>query len=140
LALLLAVLALRLGVNALELMPAHSGEAEYWAYGRELDWGYHSKPPLTAWAVRAATELGGDNLFMLRLASPIAHALTAWLVFLTGRRLWDPPSGFWAAFGYTAAPGVGLSAMIMSPDPVVMLFWAAALYATVQAAESGSRL
>jgi len=39
LALLLAVLALRLGVNALELMPAHSGEAEYWAYGRELDWG-----------------------------------------------------------------------------------------------------
>jgi len=140
LAVLLAVLVLRLAVVALEPFPVHFDEAQYWAYGQELDWGYYSKPPLVAWVVRAATEVGGDTLFALRLASPIAHALIAWLIFLTGRRLWDGRSGFWAAAGYTAAPGVGLSAMIMSTDPVMMVFWAAALYALVRAAEVQDRV
>ena len=137
---LLAVLALRLAVIALEPFPVHFDEAQYWAYGQALDWGYFSKPPLVAWLVRAVTEVGGDSLFALRLVSPLAHALTAWLIFLTGRRLWDGRSGFWAAAGYTAAPGVGLSAMILSSDPVMMAFWAAALYAMVRAAESEGRL
>jgi hypothetical protein len=99
LAVLLAVMALRLGVNALEPMPVHFDEAQYWAYGQELDWGYFSKPPLAAWLIRAVTGAGGDTLFVLRLASPVAHALIAWLIFLTGRRLWDGQSGFWAAAG-----------------------------------------
>ncbi len=133
-----AVLALRLVVVGLEPFPLHFDEAQYWAYGQELDRGYYSKPPLVAWLIRAVTDVAGDTLFALRLASPVAHALTAWLIFLTGRRLWDGQSGFWAAAGYTAAPGVGLSAMIMSTDPVVMAFWAAALYAMVRAAEAQS--
>ena len=139
-AVLLAVLALRLLVVALEPFPVHFDEAQYWAYGQQLDWGYYSKPPLVAWVIRAATEAGGDTLFALRLASPIAHALIAWLIFLTGRRLWDSHSGFWAAAGYTAAPGVGLSAMIISSDPVLMVFWAGALYALVRAAEAPGRV
>ncbi|MHA1528317.1 MAG: ArnT family glycosyltransferase [Alphaproteobacteria bacterium] len=136
LAVLLAVLVLRLAVIAAEPFPVHFDEAQYWAYGQELDWGYFSKPPLVAWVIRAVSEVGGDTLFALRLPSPVAHALVAWLIFLTGRRLWDGRSGFWAAAGYTAAPGVGLSAMIMSTDPVMMAFWAAALYAMVRAAEA----
>jgi hypothetical protein len=140
LAVLLAVLVARLVVNAIELFPVHFDEAQYWAYGQELDWGYFSKPPLVAWLIRAVTEVAGDTLFSLRLASPVAHALIAWLIFLTGRRIWDGQTGFWAATGYTAAPGVGLSAMIMSTDPVLMVFWAAALYAMVRAAESEGRV
>jgi len=136
LAVVLAVALLRLGVNALEPFPVHFDEAQYWAYGRELAWGYYSKPPLVAWIIRLVTDIGGDTLFALRLVSPLAHALTAWLIFMTGRRLWDGQTGFWAAAGYTAAPGVGLSAMIMSTDPVLMAFWAAALYVLVRAAEA----
>ncbi|MFQ5564932.1 MAG: ArnT family glycosyltransferase [Paracoccaceae bacterium] len=140
LAVVLAVLALRLAVIAAEPFPVHFDEAQYWAYGQALDWGYYSKPPLVAWVVRAASEIGGDTLFALRFISPVAHALIAWLIFLTGRRLWDGRSGFWAAAGYTAAPGVGLSSMIMSTDPVMMVFWAAALYAMVRAAEAQGRV
>jgi 4-amino-4-deoxy-L-arabinose transferase-like glycosyltransferase len=84
--------------------------------------------------------MGGNTLFVLRLTSPIAHGLIAWLIFLIGRQLWDGQSGFWAAAGYTAAPGVGLSAMIMSTDPVMMVFWAAALYALVRAVEASAEL
>lgn len=136
LAVLLVVLLARLVVNGMEPFPVHFDEAQYWAYGQEPAWGYFSKPPLVAWLIRAATDFGGDTLFALRFASPVAHGLVAWLIFLTGRRVWDGQTGFWAAAGYTAAPGVGLSAMIMSTDPVMMVFWAAALYAMVRAAEA----
>jgi 4-amino-4-deoxy-L-arabinose transferase-like glycosyltransferase len=125
-----------LGVNALELVPVHFDEAQYWAYGQELHWGYYSKPPLVAWAIRAVTGMGADSLFWLRLASPLAHALIGWLIFLCGRRLWDGETGFWAAAGYTAAPGVALSAMLISTDPLLMALWAAALYVHLRAAEA----
>ena len=116
LAVLLAVLALRLAVIAAEPFPVHFDEAQYWAYGQELDWGYYSKPPLVAWVIRAVTDMGGDTLFALRLASPIAHMLIAWLIFLTGRQLWDGQTGFWASAGYSAAPGVGVAAVHAAPE------------------------
>ena len=139
LVILTAALGLRLAVVAAQLFPVHFDEAQYWAYGRELAWGYYSKPPLVAWMIRVLTALGGDNLIALRIASPLCHALIAWLIFLTGRRLWGGQTGFWAAAGYTAAPGVAYSSMLMSTDPVLMMFWAAALYALVRAADAGNR-
>jgi len=134
---ILAVLALRLGVNALEPMPPHFDEAQYWAYGQELAWGYFSKPPGVAALLRLSTDLFGNTLFALRLISPLAHAAIAALVFLAGRRLFDARTGFWAAAAYTAAPGVTASAMIASTDPPMMLAWALALYAMIRAGEGG---
>ncbi len=136
-ALILAVAGLRLAVNAAGLIPVHFDEAQYWAYGGELAWGHFSKPPLVGWVILATTWLGGDTSFWLRIGAVLAHAVVAAFLYLTGARLWDGRTGFWAAAGYTAAPGVTASAMIMSTDPVMMAFWAAALYAWVRAAEAG---
>ncbi|HUF55641.1 MAG TPA: glycosyltransferase family 39 protein [Thermohalobaculum sp.] len=131
------VLALRLGVNALGLNPVHFDEAQYWAYGQELDWGYFSKPPLVAAAIRATTDAFGDTLFGLRLSAPLAHALVAWMIFLTGARLWDGRTGFWAAAGYTLAPGVAFSSMLATTDPLLMAAWAVALYTMVRGLGGG---
>ena len=131
------VLALRLAVNALGLNPAHFDEAQYWAYGQELDWGYFSKPPLVAAAIRATTDAFGDTLFALRLSAPLAHALVAWMIFLTGARLWDGRTGFWAAAGYTLAPGVAFSSMLATTDPLLMAAWAVALYTLVRGLGGG---
>ncbi|MBY8976722.1 glycosyltransferase family 39 protein [Rhodobacteraceae bacterium NNCM2] len=133
LAVIVAALSVRLAINGLELVPVHFDEAQYWAYGQELAWGYFSKPPLVGAVIRLTTDLFGDTLFALRLASPIAHALIAWLIFLTSKRLFDAATGFWASAGYTLAPGVGVSSMIVSTDPIMMVFWAIALYALVRA-------
>ena len=134
---ILAVLALRLFVIALEPMPPHFDEAQYWAYGQELAWGYFSKPPGVAALLRLSTDILGNTLFGLRVISPLAHAAVAGLIFLTARRLFDARTGFWAAVGYTAAPGVTVSAMIASTDPPMMVGWALALYAMVRAGEGG---
>jgi 4-amino-4-deoxy-L-arabinose transferase-like glycosyltransferase len=137
--LIVAAAALRLGVNALGLVPVHFDEAQYWAYGHEFAWGHFSKPPLVGWVILATTWFGGGTSFWLRIGAVLAHAVIAALLYLTGARLWDGRTGFSAAAGYTAAPGVTASAMVISTDPVMMAFWAVALYAWVRAAEQGGR-
>src|SRR5690606_5406432 len=111
----------------------------YWAYGQEPAWGYFSKPPLVGWLIALATWMGGPTTFWLRAGAVLSHAGVAAVLFLLGRRLWDGRTGFWAAAGYTAAPGVTVSAMLMTTDPVLMAFWAVALYAWFRAAEGGGR-
>ncbi|MDH3665467.1 MAG: glycosyltransferase family 39 protein [Paracoccaceae bacterium] len=140
LALLAVVLILRLAVNATEPFPVHHGEARIWALGQELSWGYFGVSPLPVWTVRAVTDMSGDGLFMLRALGVLAHGTAAWLIFLTGRRLWGGASGFWAAAGYTAAPGVSYSSMILSADPFLSALWAGAVYAMIRAAEFEGRL
>ena len=140
LALIALVALLRLAINALDLVPIHFDEGQYWAYGQELAAGHFSKPPLVGWLIQFTTSLGGDTSFALRLGSIVCHGLIAFLLFLCGTWLWDGRTGFWAAAGYTAAPGVTASAMIMSTDPVMMTGWALALYAWIRAAEGGARI
>ena len=130
---ILGVGALRLVVNALGMVPVHFDEGQYWAYGQEIAFGHFSKPPLVGWVILATTSLGGDTTFWLRTGAVLAHALVALGTFVVGRRLFDGQTGFWAAAGYTAAPGVSVSAMIMSTDPVMMAAWVLALYAWIRA-------
>ncbi len=137
LALVLGVFVVRIGLLALDLVPPHFDEGQYWAYGQELAWGYLSKPPGVGALIRVTTELFGSGGIGLRLASPASHAAIAWLIFATARRIWDGRTGFWAAALYTAAPGVSVSALIVSTDPPMMVGWAAALYAMVRAGEPG---
>ncbi|MEM9048436.1 MAG: glycosyltransferase family 39 protein [Pseudomonadota bacterium] len=132
LAVIAAALAARLGFNALELIPVHFDEAQYWTYGKDPALGYYSKPPLSAWMIRIATDLFGDTLFALRFWMPLVHAWIAWLIFATARRLYDAQTGFWAALGYTLAPGVTASTGLMTTDPPMMTTWAIALYALIR--------
>jgi len=131
--LLVGVFALREGFNALGLAPVHFDEAQYWTYGEALAFSYYSKPPLAAWLIRAATEVFGHNAFALRFFVPLLHAWTGWLLYATGRRMFDARTGFWAAVVYTTVPGVVVSSTIMSTDPVMMAGCALALYSLIRA-------
>ncbi len=131
--LLVSVCLLREAINALALAPVHFDEAQYWTYGEALAFSYYSKPPLAAWLIRITTELFGQNEFGLRAIIPVLHAWIGWLLYATGRRLFDARTGFWAALVYTAVPGVVISPNIMSTDPVMMTGWALALYCLVRA-------
>lgn len=133
--LLLALAALRLAFNALDLIPVHFDEAQYWAYGRELALGHYSKPPLVGWLIRLSTGLLGDTAFALRFFAPLAHLAVGAGIFVLARRLYDARTGFWSAVIYSAAPGVSISAGLMTTDPVMMAGWALALYGFARAME-----
>ena len=139
LAVILGVAVVRLSINVLGLVPPHFDEAQYWAYGHELTAGHFSKPPLVGWLIYATTAIGGDTTFALRIGAVAAHAGVAAFIFLIARRLFDGQTGFWAATGYTLAPGVSVSAMIMSTDPVMMAAWGLAMWAWIKAAEGEGR-
>jgi 4-amino-4-deoxy-L-arabinose transferase-like glycosyltransferase len=121
--------------NPIDLYP---DEAQYWLWSRNLAFGYYSKPPLIAWLIALTTSVFGEDEFGIRVASPLLHFLTGFVVYGIGKRLYGPRIGYWSAVVYVTLPAVFLSAAIISTDVPLLLCWAAALYAFIRAREEGA--
>ena len=124
-----ALLIARLIGLVLSPLGLHGDEAQYWAWSKDLDFGYFSKPPMIAWVIAATTSVFGDAEWAVRLGSPLLHAVTAYMIFLTGRLAFDARTGFWAAAVYFLMPAVWLSSGIVSTDVPLLLCWIIALHA-----------
>ena len=107
----------------------HGDEAQYWAWSRQFDWGYFSKPPMIAWVIGATTALFGNAEWAVRISSPLLHPLIAYILFRTARFMYDDRTGFWTAALYFLMPAVWLSSGIVSTDVPLLLCWALALNA-----------
>ena len=107
-------------------------EAQYWAWSRELAFGYFSKPPLIAWIIRGATAICGDSEWCVRAPSPILYAATSYLVYLAGRALFDERIGFWSAIVFATLPGVSFSSGLISTDVPLLACWTLALFAWIR--------
>ena len=125
---LLVVRLLALAFNATDLF---FDEAQYWSWSKEPAFGYYSKPPLVAALIGAAGAVCGDGTFCVRVASPLLHTMTAGLLFLIGRRLYDERVGLWAAITFATLPGISFSAGIISTDVPLLAAWALALLGLV---------
>jgi hypothetical protein len=123
----LVVTLLRIGYLYVEAFSLYADEAQYWAWSKELSWGYYSKPPMIAWLIAATTRLCGEGAFCVRLSSPILHFLTSLLVYAIGRKLFDPRVAMWSAILYATLPGVSVSATLISTDVPLLFFWSLAL-------------
>ncbi len=111
-------------------------EAQYWAWSRELDWGYYSKPPVIAWLIRAASEICGNGEACIRAISPLMHTATTIVVFLLTRKLFDARFGFWAAVVFATLPGISVSSTLISTDVPLLFFWSLALLCLVKLLET----
>jgi len=120
----------------LELYP---DEAQYWLWSRTLDVGYYSKPPLIAWAIWAATQVGGDAEAWVRLPALLFQAGATFVVFLIGRRLYGPSTGLAAAALYGLMPGVQLSALVAATDAPLLFFLGLAILAYVNLLDAEGR-
>jgi 4-amino-4-deoxy-L-arabinose transferase-like glycosyltransferase len=111
-------------------------EAYYWTWSKELDFGYFSKPPMIAWVIALTTGVCGDAPICLKIGSLLAYPITAMVIFLLGRRMFDARVGFIAVSMFFLMPAVFLSSIIISTDVVLFLFWAISLYAFYRALET----
>jgi hypothetical protein len=134
---ILAVTVMRVLWLSRDPYPLYGDEAQYWTWAQALDWGYYSKPPLTAWLIALTTQLAGDNEFGVRVAAPICHAVIALIVAELGRRRFDARTGAWAGGLYVALPAVSLSSMLISTDVPLLLFWAIGVLCLSRAIEPG---
>jgi 4-amino-4-deoxy-L-arabinose transferase-like glycosyltransferase len=74
--LIAALLTFRVGALLVSPLGLHGDEAQYWAWSKDLDWGYFTKPPLIAWTIWVTTSLFGDAEWAVRLSSPVLHSIT----------------------------------------------------------------
>lgn len=127
--LILSLTALRLTALAISPLGLHGDEAQYWAWSKNLDWGYFTKPPMIAWVIAATTSVFGDAEWAVRLSSPIIHPITTYIIFRTAQFAYDARTGFWAALIFFLSPAMWLSSGIVSTDVPLLLCWAIALNA-----------
>ncbi|HOX45254.1 MAG TPA: glycosyltransferase family 39 protein [Myxococcota bacterium] len=133
---LLALTGLRLWLAAsLELSP---DEAYYWVWSQHLQPGYFDHPPAVAWLIRASTALFGRGELAVRLPAVLLGLGTAWMVFLSGRRLLGPGGAgpaAWIALLASLCPLLTVGAVIHTPDAALAFSWSLAVWAALGALE-----
>ncbi|MCD6034786.1 MAG: hypothetical protein K0R63_527 [Rickettsiales bacterium] len=134
-AVIVALTLWRITFLSLSDLPLFFDEAQYWLWGKQLAFGYYSKPPVIGWIIALTTSICGNGETCVRLGSPLLHALTAWIIFLIGRKLWNHEIGTWSALTYATLPAVTVSSALISTDAPFLFFWALTLYCFLQARE-----
>src|SRR6187551_286556 len=129
-ALALAVLtAIRIAGLHVSVVDLYMDEAQYWAWSRELAFGYFSKPPLLAWIIAASDPICGSGEACVRITSPLFYFGTSLIVYAIAKELYDSETAFWSALIVALMTGVSFSTRIASTDVPLLFFWALALFA-----------
>lgn len=110
-------------------------EAYYWDWGRRLDWGYFSKPPMIGWLMGLVGWLTHDAEWGVRGAALVLGTGTLWFLFLLARRLYDARTAFLASTLILLTPGNAGLNLFFTIDAPLLLTWSAALLVFWFAAE-----
>ncbi len=112
-------------------------EAFYWLEGRHPALAYSDLPPLTAWLIRAGTELLGDVTLGVRALALVAGSALPWLVYRLARaylpRRQAAAAGL-LSLGLPLAASLGLLAL---PDVWINVLWVVLLIFAVRALDGG---
>ncbi|MDW8336646.1 MAG: glycosyltransferase family 39 protein [Tepidimonas sp.] len=119
----------------------HVDEAQYWAWSRELAWGYYSKPPALAALIAASTHLWGDDLLGVKALPLVLTALTAvalggWVTSMSG----DVRRGGLAVLIALASPLLLVMGFAATTDGPLLLAWVLAAWALWLALQQPSSL
>jgi 4-amino-4-deoxy-L-arabinose transferase-like glycosyltransferase/membrane-associated phospholipid phosphatase len=102
-------------------------EAYQWIWSKHLALSYYSKPPLIAYTQFLGTALWGDNAFGVRFFSPLIGAIMSLVLLRFFAREVNARAGFFLLLAITATPLMGGGAVLMTVDPLSVLFWTLAM-------------
>jgi 4-amino-4-deoxy-L-arabinose transferase-like glycosyltransferase len=111
-------------------------EAYYYNWAKHLDLGYYSKPPMLSLLIALTTKIFGESVFAIKVGAVLVYPLTAYVVYLIARELFDEKTAFYSGLTFFTLPSVWLSSLIISTDVVLLLFWALALLFFIKALKS----
>src|SRR5437588_8307505 len=124
-----ALLFARLLYIASGIIQLSEDEAYQWLWSKQLALSYYSKPPLIAYTQFLGTSLFGDTAFGVRFSSPVIAAILSVLVLRFFSREVNARAGFFLLLIMTATPLMSAGAVLMTVDPLSVLFWTAAMLA-----------
>lgn len=131
-AILLVLTVVRLVGLHYSVVDLYVDESQYWAWSRDLAFGYFSKPPLLAWIIAAAEGVCGAGEACIRGPAPLFYFGTSLVCYGIARELYDERVAFWTALMVAFATGAAFSSRIISTDVPLLFFWALALLAYVK--------
>ncbi len=136
----IAVLLLaRLAYIASGTIQLSEDEAYQWLWSKHLALSYYSKPPLIAYTQFLGTSLWGDTAFGVRFFSPVIAAILSLIVLRFFAREVNARAGFFLVLIVTATPLLSAGAVLMTIDPLSVLFWTAAMLAGWRAVQENAR-
>lgn len=103
-------------------------EAYYWDWGRQLDYGYYSKPPFIAWLYAFVDLVGGGSLFGIRATAAVLGTLSLLLLFRLAEALFDAPTAWYAVLLGLAAPANSVLSFFLTIDAPLVICWTTALW------------
>ena len=121
------------------LIELSGDEAYQWVWSKHLALSYYSKPPLIAYTQFVGTHLWGDNEFGVRFFSPVISAVLGFLLLRFFAREVNARAGFFLLLVVTATPLLAIGSILMTIDPLSVLFWTAAMIAGWRAVQPDSR-
>jgi len=128
------LLLIRLAYLASGKIELSEDEAYQWLWSKHPALSYYSKPPLIAYIQFLGTHLWGDNEFGVRFFSPVIAALMSILVLRFMARETCGRTVFILLLVMSATPLLALGSIVMTVDPLSVLFWTAAMLAGWRAA------
>ncbi len=116
--------------------PLVPDETNYWQWSRHPAWGYYDQAPLTAWAIRGSTLVGGHTETAVRFPSILAMAVASLYLVRMAHR-WSGSAAAW----HTALLSQGVllfnvGGLLATPDALQAAGWAGAGYHTARALEN----
>jgi len=115
-----------------------SDESYYLLWAQRLDWSYYSKGPGVALVIAGVTSLLGESEVAIRcVAGLLGFGMS--LVFLRlGTELFDRRTAVWALVILNLTPIFNAGGIILTIDPLMMMFWVMFLLAAWRALRTGS--
>lgn len=102
-------------------------EAYQWLWSKHPALSYFSKPPLIACAQLLGTSLWGDTTFGVRFLSPLITAALSLILLRFMAQLSSGRLGVCLILAATATPLFAVGGILMTIDPLSVLFWTAAM-------------
>jgi membrane-associated phospholipid phosphatase len=121
------------------LIELSEDEAYQWVWSKHLALSYYSKPPLIAYTQWLGTHLCGDTEFGVRFFSPIIGAILGLLLLRFFAREVNARAGFFLVLIVSATPLLMLGSILMTVDPLSVLFWTAAMISGWRAVQPGAK-
>jgi 4-amino-4-deoxy-L-arabinose transferase-like glycosyltransferase/membrane-associated phospholipid phosphatase len=113
-------------------------EAYQWVWSKHLALSYYSKPLLIAVTQFLGTSLWGDTIFGIRFFAPVIGFIISLLLLRFIARTVNVRAAFWLSLIVPATPLLALGSVLMTIDPLSVLFWTLAMIAGWRAVQENS--
>jgi len=123
-------------------LPLAIDEAQYFAWSKDLNFGYFSKPPFIAWILKANSVLFGENPHIyIRNLQPLAFAISTIFVSLSSFEITKKKyPAILTGFLFFLLPLSSFYSQFATTDAWLLGFWSVSLYFFIKATITNQKI